>query len=271
MKDMPDTEEISFPKIVMQPVMWGYRKEPHQADRYKAIVDFNTGKLFSIVSDDYRLIWHEEAIKRIEEAIYKVPDLGEYEVYTNFYNDGGRMRRTYRFPGISVEIERGDRINPELQLLNSYDVTWPFIVTLGAFRVICTNGLVVAEKFLYLKKRHIQGLDQIDPKEQVSTALKRFSKQTDKWKEWAGRQLTEKTYSRAMKAMKFGKNATEEIEDRVKQEAEDFDDNHFPIMSVWVFFNILTWYITYRAVSLNHRVEMEKRLRGAMAHLKRIG
>jgi len=268
MKETPDTGEISFPEIVMQPVMWGYRKEPHQADKYKAIVDFNTGKLFSIVSNDYKLIRHEEAIERIEKALYEVPDLGEYKTYTSFYNDGGRMRRTYRFTERSVEIQEGDIVNPELHLFNSYDVTWPFIILLGAFRLICTNGLVVGEKFLYLRKRHILNLDQIDPKEQVSTALKRFSKQTDKWKEWAERQLTERTYTRVMKAMKFGKNAMQEIKGRIEQEVEGFDDNHFPVMSAWIFFNILTWYITYRAVSLNHRVEMEKRLRAAMVHLK---
>ena len=270
MKDKPDIGEISFPEIVEQPVMWRYHRDLHQADRYKAIVDSDTGKVFSIVSTDYKLIRHEEAIKRIEEAIYEVPDFGEYKTYTNFYNDGGRMRRTYRFPKISVEIERGDAVNPELHLVNSYDVTWPFIILLGAFRLICTNGLVIGKKFLYLKKRHVLGLDLIDPKEQVSTALKRFDKQTVKWKQWAQRQLTEKTYTHVMNAMKFGKKATQEIGDRMEEDAKDFDDNHVPIMSVWIFFNILTWYITYRAVSLNHRVEMEKRLRAAMVHLRGI-
>jgi integrase len=59
------------------------------------------------------------------------------------------MRRGYVFPDITVEISSGDDINPELQLFNSYDTTWPFIVILGAFRLICTNGLVIGKKFLY--------------------------------------------------------------------------------------------------------------------------
>ena len=72
-----------------------------------------------------------------------------------------------------------------------------------------------------------------------------------------------------MKAMKFGKKATSEIENRAAREAEGFTDNGFPIMSLWIFFNILTWYITHRAVSLNHRVEMERRLRSTLRHFKR--
>ena len=68
--------------------------------------------------------------------------------------------------------------------------------------------------------------------------------------------------------MEFGKKATQEIKDRIKQEARDFDNSGFPIMSVWMFFNVLTWYITYKTVSLNHRVELEKRLRVGIEYLK---
>ena len=174
-------EEISLPEVVEQPVMWGYHRDLNQADSYKAIVDLNTRKLYSIVSQDYRLIRHEHAIEQIEETISETPGLGEYETHTAFYNDGGRMRRTYVFPDIPVEIAPGDEINPELQLFNSYDTSWPFIVILGAFRLICTNGLVIEEKFLHLHKRHIYDFDQIDLKEQVSTALERFDRQTREW------------------------------------------------------------------------------------------
>ena len=106
-------------------------------------------------------------------------------------------------------------------------------------------------------------------REEVSTALQRFYLQTKQWKRWAERQMTEDAYTKVMKAMKLGKKATEEIKDRVEKEAEGFDGTAFPIMSLWVLFNILSWYITHKAVSLNHRVEMEKRLRAAMRYLRK--
>jgi len=261
--------DVSFPEVVEQPVMWGYHQDLRQADKYKAIIDFDTGKLFSIVSQDYKLIRHEEAIEQMEDAIQESPALGKYKVLTAFYNDGGRMRRKYIFPEVEVEIKESDTVNPELHLYNSYDTAWPFIVLLGAFRFVCANGLVVGKKFLYLRKRHIYGLDQLNLQEQISTALERFELQTDQWKNWANRQLTVNTYKKVIETMKLGKRAMEEIEDRVDLESQGFADNGSPIMSLWIFFNILTWYITHRAVSLNHRVEMEKRLRVAMGHLRR--
>lgn len=63
-----------------------------------------------------------------------------------------------------------------------------------------------------------------------------------------------------MKAMKLGKAARAEIKQRMNQETKRFGDDGFPVTALCVFFNVLTWYITHRAVSLNHRVEMERRL-----------
>ena len=71
-----------------------------------------------------------------------------------------------------------------------------------------------------------------------------------------------------MEAMKVGKKATEEIEERTHQEADKFDENDFPIISLWAFFNVITWFITHRSASLNYRVTLERRLRGAMGHFR---
>jgi hypothetical protein len=263
-------EETTFPEIVEQPVMWGYHRELHDADHYKAIVERDTKKVFCIATKDYQVIRHEQAIDQVEEAILDTPELGKYSVKTEFYNDKGRMRRTYVFPDISVEIAKNDTVNPEIQLFNSYDTTWPFIILLGAFRLVCSNGLVIGEKFLHIKKRHVFDFEQIQLNKQVSRALKRFELQGEEWKKWRNRQLTKAIYTNIMTAMKFGNNATEEIDQRITQKADSYDDySDFPIMNLWVFFNVITWYITHRAVSLNHTVELDNRLRRSMAYFNK--
>jgi len=257
----------SFPKVNEVPVSWG---ETHlqRANKYKAIVNPEIDKVYSIVSKDYKLIRHEDAVQRIETAIDENRKLGKYDTMTEFYNDGARMRMIFRFYEKSVEIKKEDAVNPELHLFNSYDTTWPFIVIVGAFRFVCANGLVVGKKYLHLRKRHIYHFDEMDLNEQVSTALKRFKLQSDQWKKWTDRQVTEKIYENLMKIMKFGKKAIEMVEKQILSEAKDYTDNGFPIMNLWIFYNVLTWYITHRAVSLNHRVELERRLRSAITSWK---
>ncbi|MBW2095691.1 MAG: DUF932 domain-containing protein [Deltaproteobacteria bacterium] len=258
--------EITFPEIEEQPVSWGYYRDLHDAGRYKAIVDRDTGKLFSIVSKDYKVIRHEQAIDALEDILYNTKGLGAPSVTTSFYNDGGRMRRTYRFKGISVDISQDDKIQPELHLFNSYDLTWPLIVLLGAFRFVCANGLVVGRKFYQLRKRHVVQLEQMDFRGQVTTALERFKKQVKTWRKWEKRALSLDTYQKVMEAMKFGKRATETIEDMVSEEVEGFLTDGYPRPTVWTFYNLLTWFVTHETVSLNHRVELENRLRRAVEH-----
>jgi len=264
MHGMIDTDELLFPHIVEQPVMWGYYRNMHDAADYKALVDDDTGKVFSLVSRSYQVIRHEEAIDQVEAALYTHPELGPYTFTTEFYNDGGRMRRQYTFPDIAVKIDAGDVVNLQIHLFNSYDVTWPFIVILGALRLVCTNGLVIGNEYFLLRKRHVAPLEALNIEEQVSTAIERFEFQSMKWKAWAQHPLTEKAYYQVMSSMQFGKKASEEIGEQIAHQAAGFDDNGIPIMSVWLFYNVLTWYITHKAVSLNHRVEMEKRLRTAI-------
>lgn len=256
--------DSTFPEVVMRPVMWGEGKEVLRSDRYRAIADNRTNKLFSIVSSDYKLIRHEDAIEDVEKVISENNNLGKYEVITEFYNSGGRMRRTYSFPKIKVEIKPKDHVNLKIELFNSYDVTWPFTLLLGAFRFVCSNGLVMGTKYYQLRKRHVFSLDRIAVREDLSTAIRRFNLQTREWRRWTDVQLTPKSYAKVMKTMRIGERATSEIETKLHQNAEGLSIADFPIITLWVFYNILTQYITHSAVSLNHQVEMENRLRKAM-------
>lgn len=106
----------------------------------------------------------------------------------------------------------------------------------------------------------------MDFKEQVTTALARFENQVKTWRKWGTRALSLETYRKVMKVMEFGKRATEEIERHVNKEVDGFLGDGYPQPTVWIFYNLISWYITHRAVSLNHRVELENRLRRAMDH-----
>jgi len=236
--------ESPFPEVVMQPVYWGKKQKVYRSGRYQAVVDEKTNKLFSVVSTDYKLVRHEKAIEEIENAIGATPNLGGYDVTTDFYNDGGRMVREYVFGDHQIHIQRGDLIKPKLQLFNSYDLAWSFTVILGAYRLVCTNGLVVNEKLFHLKRRHVFHLQSLNLATEISTALKRFSKQAEEWKKWADVPLSKRACGTILETMALGKNGEDEIRNTMDQEAAGFDGEHFPLVSLWIFFNIITWYIT---------------------------
>lgn len=261
--------ESPFPIVTEEPVLWGHEGERlNLTKQHKAIVDERTGKVFSIVSKDYKVIRHEAAIVKVEEAINQVKDLRKYNIRTFFYNEGGRMLREYTFEGPKVAIQPGDLVKPTLYLRNSYDLSWPLEVYLGALRLACKNGLVIGVKFFKFRTRHIQAIENLPLKYEIATALKRFSKQADVWKKWTEIRLTRRDHDNVMEIMAIGDRAMEDIRDRMNQQSRGWDPKGFPIISLWVFFNILTWYITHRAASLNHRMEMEGRLRRAIMNFR---
>ena len=219
--------------------------------------------MFSIVSKDYKLIRHERAVSLLEKVLHKDNRLGRYKIRREIYNDGARIRQTYRFTDRQETIYGKDAVSPELHLFNSYDTTWPFTVLLGAFRFVCGNGLVIGKRFLHFKRRHVYELDDMGIDKEVKTALKRFSNKATEWRRWANAPLTGKTYKDVLQAMKFGKKAMALIE----QELPETEQGQVPAMSLWQFYNTITCYITHHAASLNHRVELEKRLRGVMEGL----
>lgn len=259
----------TFPRVIEQPVLWGPQNNPKLAQGYKAIIDSNTGKVFSIASKDYKVISHEKAIEQIESIIAKTPHLGGYHIRVNFYNAGGRMRCTFTFPGISAEIVKGDLVKLQLHLLNSYDLAWSFTVIIGAFRLVCSNGLVIGNKIFNINRRHVYALKDLNIHQTIAMATNRFEKQAGKWMDLARIPLHPTTYEKVMNSMKLGKSATEEIRQRINRGASGYNKN-FPVINLWTFYNVLTWYITHRAVSLNHRVEMENRLRTAMVYLRKV-
>lgn len=254
--------ESSFPNVAEAPVSWGKHNAP--AETFKAIVNPWTKKVYSIVSNDYKLIRHEDAIEYVEGELHKYSDFKQFETETDLYNDGGRMRRKYRFTDIQIDIRPNDYVHPELQLFNSYDVSWPLFIVVGAFRFVCANGLVVGKKFLQMRKRHIIELDRMDIDLELKTAIGRIENQATQWKEWATTPLPADAYEQTMKTMKFGKKALAIINDKVAGKKTGGDPDKSPELTIWAFYNILTWYITHRGVSLNHRVELERRLRVAM-------
>ena len=51
---LPTMITSPFPNVGEMPVTWGKGKHTQFAEYHKAIVDLDTGKLFSIVSKEYR-------------------------------------------------------------------------------------------------------------------------------------------------------------------------------------------------------------------------
>lgn len=89
MRKDQDQQEIIFPQVAERPITWANSGNIYQAGNHKAIVDLKAGKVFAVVSKDYKLIRHEEAIDVVEKTLAESNGLGGHVTHTRFFNDGG--------------------------------------------------------------------------------------------------------------------------------------------------------------------------------------
>ena len=124
---------------------------------YKFIVREDTGTVLSCMTNKYQLITNNEVYDTVS------PILKEYEavpVETRVFSEGARTTWKWKFPDIEVNIGDGDLVNPEMTIRNSYDGTYEASAIAGAFRIVCSNGLIIGYMLGKSGLRHIMGMDK---------------------------------------------------------------------------------------------------------------
>ena len=109
-----------------------------------------------IVSRDYQLVTHEDAINFIAQSLNDLNianDVSDIQLS----NNGARLFYKITFPdykfNAAEEIsntamdgdENKDELVPTITLVNSYDRSLPFALKYGAFRFVCSNGMYIGK------------------------------------------------------------------------------------------------------------------------------
>jgi len=272
---MDKEQELPAVEIIPLQIEGGISVEGHQA-----IWNPETKEIFAISSKKYKLIKHEDVLENIEEVLDRENSMGPYSRIISLDKKGGRMRATYRFSEAEVEIKDAarsttDLVNPTIEVFNSYDLTWRHTVLLGAFRLICSNGLVVGETFMKFRKRHMQDLYLEDVKEALTVGVHQLEQQAISWEGWSEEKMELSVVDKTIEDLKLNKKETalllEEPEVGTNLTIDewkillDFGESYkerVELFTKWTFFNILTQFITHK-VSLLRRNELETRIRRA--------
>ena len=119
---------------------------------YKFIVRDDTGDVLSCVTNSYKLITNKEIMKKASPILKKKGAiLNEMRIFGN----GARTKYKYRFPDTKVEVATGDFVNPEVIINNSYDGSTEVSAMGGAFRLVCSNGLIIGYTIGKTGARHV--------------------------------------------------------------------------------------------------------------------
>jgi len=107
---------------------------------YKFIVREDTEEVLSCMTNEYRLI-DNKTIYNTAEPIMK--DVGAKLTEVQTFSGGAKTSWKWILPDVQVDLGDGDLINPEVTLRNSYNGQWGLHILGGAFRMVCSNGMVI--------------------------------------------------------------------------------------------------------------------------------
>ena len=159
-------QDAMFP-VKEMPAIWADKENGNVLNKntgYKFIVREDTGKILSCMTDNYKLVKNETIVKYAQPIIKK--NGGEIKE-VNLLGDGAKVHMSWHFPKQVVNIGKNDDLTPEIVINNSYNGTVGVNIIAGAFRLICTNGLVIGIVAKKYTNKHIKSNVSLDDLEGV--------------------------------------------------------------------------------------------------------
>ena len=118
---------------------------------WKFIVREDTNEILSCMTDEYKLVSNRDVW---DAAFPTLKDMGAVLTEEKVFSHGARVSWTWTIPDVKVKIKRGDELNPQITIKNSYDGSYQLGILSGAFRLLCSNGLVLGNILSKKVNRH---------------------------------------------------------------------------------------------------------------------
>lgn len=242
-------KNYNFP-VELQPI---YLDDSNEILGKKAVVRTDTKQALGIVSNGYGLVHHGTVVDAIREATASYETTEKLDVTMN----GAFLFLSISFPRIQQEVKTGDFIRLMMIIRNSYNGMHRLQVIFGAFRLVCSNGMVLGKKFTELSYRHmsskVEALNKKSIMEQYSTVssgyIKLFEERGEQISVMARTNVTQepkKLFSPEF--AKLPKYLLKEAEHSFEAEND---------RTAWGYYNALTYAVTHKKKVDNPALDLE--------------
>jgi len=147
------TSKFAFP-VKMSPIQVDKKDIPNKF----AVVREDNGETLGIVSGQYGLLKHETVVNSFRNLLKGQKFEEKIEVQRN----GALLFTTYTFKETQIEVKKGDFVSMRLVAKNSYDGTRSFQMLLGAFRLVCSNGMIIGKEIFSFNQKHYADVANVD-------------------------------------------------------------------------------------------------------------
>ena len=127
---------------------------------YKFIVREDNNQVLSCMTNDYKLVQNKDLFNLVSPIIKK-----ENGTLTDsrIFGDGSRAKWTWQFNDNKISVGGTDKVAPTIDIWNSYDGSIAVNILAGAFRFVCSNGLVIGYILGKANFRHLKSNMSLEP------------------------------------------------------------------------------------------------------------
>jgi len=203
--------DVYFPKPMLEPLWYG-RRPNHRVPKTRALIDANNGNVFTIVSDQYKVVNYEDLVVMVSDITKNITDYGQIKLVPTSFKEGAKFKLQLKFPEMQKSIRKLDNIVPKIDILSSIDLSRKLTGRFGAFRLICTNGMGTWEMFKAFARKHLVSLVLRDLQTTIQEGLGSFQNQVLEWKKWSNTIIPLEFYNDVWQHLPFSAHEKEKIE-----------------------------------------------------------
>ena len=206
-----------------------------------------------------------------DELVEQFPEWGRVvkEVWLSRF--GGCMKVRYTFVDLKFEIAPGDIVHPTMEVFCSYDTSLAQSFTVGGWRIICSNGMVIGKILAKYKHKHTLILDLDDAKMVIAEGMANYSQAANLWKGLTERDALLKEVL-AFQKLGFNKAERNSVEaaikstGKVKRWEDDDLENIIVQINAWELFNIYTEEASHRIDDIVRRERVSTNIAHTFVH-----
>jgi len=214
----------------------------------KAIVRSDTGTVLGVVSNRYELFKHEDVLDSINTVAGK---LNLIQPEPNFYKEGAVMHADYYLNEVKeiASSTVGDTVKFGVRVMNSYDGSFKLSYLLVAFRLVCSNGLVLPKTIRSFSIKHFKSnankFTGEDIFNRLNVSLNDVDKIVSNYDTWAQMKVNIPEVNHFL-LTEFGKRESKNL--------IEYYNNCVEENTVWGLYNVLTKYVTHETQARKNNV-----------------
>ena len=199
-----------------------------------AVIRTDTMRPIAVVSKKYTLLPHAEVVDAMRETL-RGQETDEKIALTH---NGARMHLEITLPNITLKVE-GDEIAMRLVVANSYDGSRKVNIAFGAYRLVCSNGMIIGRRMVSVSRRHVGAvsIEVQQMRKQMTMLTAQFTATAPLLQKMAATQLTAPKKFFDATSLRIPTYLAKVAREQFKKEEDG---------TVWDAYNALTFAITHK-------------------------